>query len=235
MFIILTKTNGHRINVMAIVNYESVAYGKPNYYINQEKLMKMQIEPVREFILDELRRGLPHHLSYHSVEHVLDVYNAAEYIGMREGISAIDMRLLLTAALYHDSGFLQGPKEHEEMSCSIAKQILPDFGYTDDEIERICNMIRATKIPQLPKTRLEEILADADLDYLGRDDFFTTGEKLFEEFSFFGVVNNREEWNKLQVNFLEKHRFFTNTSIEMRKVEKEKHLEAIKSQLANAN
>ena len=30
----------------------------------------------------------------------------------------------------------------------------------------------ATKIPQTPLTKLEEIICDADLDYLGREDFF---------------------------------------------------------------
>jgi predicted metal-dependent HD superfamily phosphohydrolase len=218
---------------MDIANYEAVICGKTNYYFNRQNLINMQIEPVSEFILEELRHGLPKHLTYHCVEHVLDVYQAAEYIGIQEGIAANDMRLLLTAALYHDCGFMRGPKDHEEASCNIAKETLPDFGYTSDEIERICNMIRATKIPQLPKNHLEEILADADLDYLGRDDFFTTGENLFKEFCFFGVVNTREDWNKLQVRFLEAHHFFTQTSIEMRKKEKEKHLELIKSEIKN--
>ena len=219
---------------MATANYEPVTYGKTDYYFNRQNLIEMQIEPVSEFILGELRHGLPNHLTYHSVEHVLDVYQAAEHIGIQEGIEGNDMRLLLTAALYHDSGFLRGPKDHEEGSCRLAKETLPDFGYNGDEIARICNMIRATRLPQLPKTHLEKILADADLDYLGRDDFFTTGEKLFEEFSHFGVVKNREEWDKLQIRFLEEHRFFTKTAIAMRKAEKDKHLELIKSRVKNA-
>src|SRR5579871_1976112 len=101
---------------MAIANYEPATYGKTNHYFNRQNVVEMQIEPVREFIIDELRHGLPGHLTYHSVEHVLDVYQAAEYIGIQEGICANDMRLLLTAALYHDTGFLKGPIDHEEIS-----------------------------------------------------------------------------------------------------------------------
>ncbi|NCD72466.1 HD domain-containing protein [Mucilaginibacter agri] len=176
---------------------------------------------------------LPKHLSYHSVDHIEDVYNAAQQLGKAEGIDAHQMKLLLTAAWYHDSGFLKGAKDHEIESCKIAKESLINFGYNAADIDTICGMIMATKIPQTPKNHLEEILADADLDYLGRDDFFTIGNKLFTELSVFGFLDNEDDWNRLQVRFLESHHYFTKSALASRQAQKELHLKQIKLKLNN--
>lgn len=191
----------------------------------------MQFKRASQFILKKLSKELPGHLSYHSVEHIKDVYSAAEQLGRAENLSDYEIRLLLTAALYHDAGFLKDATGHEEESCNIAKDALPGFGYTPAEIERICGMIMATKIPQSPANHLEEILADADLDYLGRDDFFTTGDKLFTELSVFGFLHSEDEWNQLQVRFLNSHHYFTPTALKLRQAKKQQHLEQIKAKL----
>lgn len=181
--------------------------------------------------MNKLSKELPKHLSYHSVEHIKDVYNAAEQLGKAENLNAYEIKLLLTAALYHDAGFLKGAANHEEESCNLAREALPGFGYKPDEIDRICGMIMATKIPQSPNNHLEEILADADLDYLGRDDFFTIGNKLFTELSMFGFLDTEEEWNRLQVRFLNSHHYFTTTALQLRQDKKQEHLEQIKAKL----
>ena len=93
-------------------------------------------------------------------------------------------------------------------------------------------MIMATKIPQSPKNHLEEIICDADLDYLGRDDFFVIGDKLFAELSMYGIIDSENDWNKLQVTFLEKHHYFTKTALKNRKSKKEQHLVLIKSKIS---
>jgi len=174
---------------------------------------------------------LPKHLSYHSVAHVIDVYHAAENIGTREHVSGYEMQLLLTAVLFHDTGFIHGVNGHEEESCRIANQYLPGYGYTIDEIKKINGMILATKVPQLPKNHLEEIICDADLDYLGRDDFFPISNNLYSEFKENRIVSSENEWNKLQVTFFENHHYFTNTSLKLRQEKKEQHLISIKEKI----
>ena len=188
----------------------------------------MQFKEVKDFIINKLQAGLPQKLTYHNVGHVLDVYQAAELIGSREGISENDMKLLLTAALFHDSGFLNSPTSHEEESCGIANQYLPGYGYQPAEIAVIKGIIMATKIPQLPKTHLEEIICDADLDYLGRDDFFPISDSLYLELRSAGIVNNENDWNKIQVSFFNSHHYFTKTSVTLRQQKKDEHLEQIK-------
>jgi len=191
----------------------------------------MQFQQAKEFIIDKQKKELPKHLSYHSVEHVIDVYRAAKNIGTQEHISECDMQLLLTAALLHDSGFINSPVNHEEESCRIANQYLPLFDYSADEIEQINGMIMATKIPQSPKNRLEEIICDADLDYLGRDDFFQISDNLYLEFCKAGITNNKNDWNKLQEAFFEGHHFFTSTALKLRQAKKAEHLSQIKSKI----
>ncbi|QQV03737.1 MULTISPECIES: HD domain-containing protein [Chryseobacterium] len=191
----------------------------------------MEYEKIKKIILQKLKENLPEHLSYHSVLHVKDVIDAVQKIAVSEGISGEDMVLLKTAALFHDTGFLYGAKDHEEKSCEIAQEYLPDYGYSDSQIQKINGMIMATKIPQSPNNHLEQIMADADLDYLGREDFFTIGDKLFDELTMFGIVNSERDWNLLQEKFLESHHFFTETAIKTRNQKKQENLDIIKSKL----
>jgi uncharacterized protein len=191
----------------------------------------IQFEKVEQFMLQKLQNELPQHLSYHSVSHVKDVMQAALNIARQEGVQQQEQILLQTAALFHDSGFLFGAQEHERKSCNIAREYLPQYGYDAQQIEQICGMIMATKIPQSPQNHLEEILADADLDYLGRDDFFTIGNRLFDELSMFGIVSTERDWNMLQLRFLESHHYFTKTAIALRNEKKQEHLNYIENQL----
>ncbi len=188
----------------------------------------MQFQQAKEFIINKLKKELPGYLVYHTVDHVMDVYQAAENIGKLENINEDNMQLLLTAVLFHDAGFIKGPNLHEEESCRIANQYLPAYGFSQCEMKTINGLILATKIPQTPKNHLEEIICDADLDYLGRDDFFPNGNKLYIEFIGAGIVKNENDWNKLQVSFLESHHYFTSTALKLRQEKKEEHLELVR-------
>ena len=195
----------------------------------------MQFEAVRKFIIKKLKTELPTHLFYHSVGHINDVYTAAEKLAAGENISGEKLKLLLTAVLFHDSGFTVQQKDHEEISCQLARKFLPDFGYAPQQIDIICGMIMATKVPQRPQNHLEQIICDADLDYLGRDDFYDIGNKLYTELSLYGMIQSEYEWNNLQIRFLESHKYFTDTAKTLRQAGKDMHLQSIKDWVANAN
>jgi len=191
----------------------------------------MQTEKAGSYILNRLSNELPANLYYHNADHTRDVYEAAKRIGEAEGITGYELKLVLTAAYYHDSGFLIEAKGHEEESCRIARGALPDYGYNEAEIDRICGMIMATRLPQSPTSHLEKIIADADLDNLGRDDFFEISHKLFLENSFFGKVGDENEWNRQQIDFIEKHQYFTKSAINLRQAKKDANLGRIKAQV----
>jgi predicted metal-dependent HD superfamily phosphohydrolase len=184
---------------------------------------------IENHIVRKLKKGLPAYMAYHNVAHTLDVLKHCLIIAAKENVNnADDIFLLKLSALYHDVGFLEVYTGHEEKSCMIAERELPGFGMSTAQINIICGMIRATKIAQHPETILEEIICDADLDYLGREDFFKTGKGLYQEFLQQQIVNNEKEWNELQIRFLENHHYFTKTSLSTREAQKQAHLATIK-------
>lgn len=188
----------------------------------------MQVKGAVKHILEKLKVDLPEYLLYHSVSHVRDVKVQAMRIAKSEGITnQEDLDLLETAAIYHDCGFLSTYTNHEEKGCEIAREVLPDFDYSPAQIKIIEGLIMATKVPQKPKTKLEEIICDADLDYLGRDDFFVIGDYLYEELLHIGVVKDEMAWNHLQIKFLTAHHYFTQTNIKDREPLKSENLKKI--------
>lgn len=192
----------------------------------------MNYHAAKAFIVEKLERELSADLTYHGLHHTLDVLHITEELCLMESIGVYESMLLKTAALFHDSGFIKNNKDHETLGCAIAREHLPRYDYTPLEIERICSMIMATKIPQSPANFLEAILCDADLDYLGREDFFDIGSTLFQELKTYQVLQREEDWNRLQVSFLEKHAFFTPTNQRRRAPRKQVYLEQLKQVVA---
>jgi uncharacterized protein len=181
----------------------------------------MKYQAVKTFFLEKLRQELPEKLRYHGYHHTLDVLKVAGELCQKEGVSSADSTLIKTAALFHDAGFLENKHaDHEAVGCQIARKILPDFAYDLRQIEQICDMIMSTKIPQSPKNLLEEIICDADLDYLGRGDFYPIAESLYQELSAYLLVGDAQSWNQIQVKFLDLHHFWTATNRREREPEK---------------
>ncbi|WP_373396666.1 hypothetical protein V8V91_18185 [Algoriphagus halophilus] len=79
----------------------------------------------------------------------------------------------------------------------------------------------ATKIPQTPLNPLQMIICDADLDYLGREDYPEISQKLFEELKYMKVIETDEQWKNLQINFLKAHHFHTPFAIKNRQPQKQ--------------
>jgi len=191
------------------------------------------IEALKKTILKRLELELDETLTYHSVRHTEDVMASASRLATAEQVNETDRKILEVAALLHDSGFLLSMENHEEHGCILAREILPGYGFEKDEINKICTLIMATKLPQQPESILEKIICDADLDYLGRKDFFVLGEGLFHEFLARGIVKDFCNWDKVQINFLSEHKYFTESSILMREPSKMKHLEMVKARYKN--
>lgn len=202
------------------LNNEGIA---PNELFHK-KLQFIIFDDLEEFIMTKLDKGLPRNLYYHNIKHTIDVMVQVEIFGLGEGASREEMLMLKTAALFHDTGFLIGYDDHELLSIKMAKDILPSFKYNKDQISTISELIYATKFPPNPKNKLERIICDADLDYLGRNDFIPTSQNLFRELYERGKVRSIEEWNKLQYEFIKSHQYFTQTAKNMRNVNKTSQL-----------
>jgi predicted metal-dependent HD superfamily phosphohydrolase len=186
----------------------------------------------KEKVLNMLSRELSGMLSYHNVEHTAEVLEQTERIALAEGISDERQLLLLKlAALYHDTGFLFVYNGHEERGCEIATLDLLHAGLEPAEMDLIRSLIMATKVPQQPRTHMEQIICDADLDYLGRDDFWEISNNLKKEFLQFGFIGNENEWIKREIQFIEPHQYFTQAYQQLRSPEKLKHLKRLKALL----
>jgi uncharacterized protein len=188
---------------------------------------KIDYAGAEQYILQLLDKRLPKDLFYHGLHHTRDVYGAALLIAQSEKVSPDELNLLKIATLFHDAGFINHYKNHEEAGCKLAQKLLPDFGFNASKIQIIEGMIMATKIPQSPKNKLERIICDADLDYLGREDFKDIAKTLFDELKVYMNVKDETTWNKIQVNFLKGHRYHTAFSRRTRESNKQLHLHEI--------
>jgi uncharacterized protein len=188
----------------------------------------MDFDAASGYIIHRLRRELNPALSYHCVEHTLDVLEASRRLSQLENIEPHARILLETASLFHDAGMIMQYKDHESASVRIAQQVLPGYGYTQSEIEEIAGLIMVTKLPQRPYNQLEQLICDSDLDYLGRDDFYVNSFKLRLEWQINGIRNTTlAEWFKIQVKFLNEHQYFTKAAVLLRNEKKTYHLEEL--------
>jgi uncharacterized protein len=189
-------------------------------------------ESAKAYAIKKLERRLSPNLFYHSLEHTKnDVVPAVHWLAENENVSEYECLILSTAAWFHDLGYTVGMDDHESNSIIIAKKVLPDFGYSVAEIEMIAGIIEATRVPQQPKTHLEEIMADADLDTLGRIDFFETSHLLYVEMLSLGNIISPSEWIERQYKFLRSHTYFTETSKTMREPVKQENIAALEALL----
>lgn len=192
------------------------------------KLGLIQFTDIQEIILDKLEKELPESLFYHNVKHTVDVVTEVELIGWAEGCTDEEILILKTAALFHDVGHTVNYDDHEFQSTLIAREMLPRYNYTPEQIERICSVIMSTKLPPKPSNLLEEIICDSDLDYLGRTDFMPVSNTLFEELRARNKMKSLNDWNKQQVKFISGHQYFTKTARSLREVNKRIQIERIR-------
>jgi len=187
----------------------------------------------QHFVLDYLKAGLSDKLLYHSVNHSIDVVQAVERIALSEGVTDEGLFLLKTAAILHDAGFVKQYENNESIGAAMAAEWLPKYGYTERHIKTIVELIHVTEIPHRPINKLQEIICDADLDYLGRDDFEEISNRLRLELRGMGKIDSDRAWDEIQVDFLKNHKFFTKTSIAARRKKKKENLKVVMERLEN--
>lgn len=190
----------------------------------------MVFEEIQHTIYREILAKLPQHLTYHNLDHTAYVLDQVVFLAKQSNVPENDLHLLKLAALFHDTGFIDNPKDHEEKGCKIAEKYLAK-DYSPAELKKIYGMIMATKIPQSPSNHLENILADADLEYLGTDQFEKIGETLFEELKHFNPDFTEQAWDELQLVFMQKHHYHTEYCRQNREPKKQENLLKVKKRL----
>jgi len=192
---------------------------------------KQDYKGAEKHVFTMLEQGLDKNLYYHNLDHTKDIIRVVDILAELEEISEEEHLDLKPAALCHDTGQLFGPQEHEKRSVRIAKSILPIYGYNAKNIDRISNIIMATKMPQKPRTLLQKIICDADLDNFGRGDFFDMGALLRKELEEQGIKMSDKEWYEGTLKLLKKHHYFTESARKLRQEKKEDNLAKVKELL----
>ncbi len=186
----------------------------------------------QQYALERLEHELAPALTYHSLFHTRDdVMPAVARFAAMEGVGAEDTRILCTAAAFHDIGFVERYANHEIVGIRIAAEALPGFGFTQEQIQVVLDIILATRLPQTPFTLLEQIMADSDLDVFGRDDFFKRNNDLRSELGANGYPTSEAEWWANQLKFLTEHTYFTPAARALRGPQKQQHMQELEAGL----
>ena len=195
----------------------------------------IDIEQACAHALGRLANELSPKLHFHSLTHTRDdVVPAALRLAAQLGVGCKETLLVRTAACYHDIGFIERRDGHEEVSARIAAATLPHFGYSPEDVACIVGMIMATRLPQQPKNLLEQIVADADLDSLGREDFFIRNQALRDELAAYDNMMSDVVWYTGQLKFLRSHQYWTNEAASLRGPAKKLHIDELVRRLEAA-
>lgn len=168
------------------------------------------VKKAGDFVYELLKKKLPQNIIYHNYNHTVDVVKASKEIGKKADISDEEMEIVLLGAWFHDAGYTEKYEGHEEISIEIADKFLKENGYPEEKTKAVIGCIAATKYPQSPKNLLEEIVCDADLSHIAKDDYADKSELLRTEWE---KATNRKytdlDWMKHEIDFFSNHRFFT--------------------------
>jgi uncharacterized protein len=206
---------------------------KSGYNAHTQRLKTVD-QYIRELFRDELPNGIKYHDADHTLHPTKGIVAIANDIAIAEDITEHDRELLITAAYFHDTGYIREYDKNEPIAARMAGRILKLIGYKPNEIEKIQNMILSTDLAVEPKTHLEKILCDADLDHLGRPDFLEFDAKLREGRSNRGVdVSDDEKWYKGTLALIKNHKFYTETRKNLREKGKQKNIQRLTNILKN--
>lgn len=175
---------------------------------------------------DICRQGYPK-LPYHNYNHALDVSYHAEKYARYHKLPENKIFLLKSAALLHDIIYVPKAENNEEKSFEYAKLILPTIDYKTNEMKIIGRLILATKWPTNPQGLLEKIICDADLDNLGRKDFFEKSSNLMQEWE----IPDDKTWYQNQLSLLKNNHYYTDIARKLRDKGKQENLEKLKKML----
>ncbi len=192
------------------------------------KRMKGSIEyRVGRFVKQLFDEKLPSNLIFHNLDHTINVVRGVQIIGKQMNISGTEQEILNLAAWFHDTGHITRYRGHEEISQQIAFTWLRAAAYPRRKLDQVLSCIAATKLPQTPSNKLEEIVCDADLFHLSQSGYCETQAKLRAELELiFDKTYTNKEWALENMAFIEGHHYFTSYGRSV--LEKQKSLNKIK-------
>lgn len=191
------------------------------------------IEAAQQYVTKQYQEHPHPQLVYHNLVHTRQVVQSAEQICAHYRLPEDELVAVFVAAWFHDLGYLLGiADQHEENGAAEAVSFLQQQQVAVPIQEMVKRCILATKMPQSPQSLPEQIVCDADLSHLGREDFKVRNKLLRQEVE---MVGNKKvssiAWNTTSIIFLEQHHYFTEYCQTRYKQQKEENLRRLKSKL----
>jgi predicted metal-dependent HD superfamily phosphohydrolase len=188
------------------------------------------LQDAEAYVTDLLLNKLSKSIKFHNIQHTQEVVAASKLLAGTQQLPQEDLHPLLLAAWFHDTGYIGGEaKGHEMLSIQLATDFLNTRSVSPELINKVTGCINATRMPQSPTTAIERIICDADLFHLGTDAFDEKNRLLRDELEEFGEkALSKKDWRKVNIRFLESHKYFTNYGREKLEPEKQIHLAELK-------
>jgi predicted metal-dependent HD superfamily phosphohydrolase len=193
-------------------------------------LNKSLISAAEQYVVNLFSQKIGKEFTFHSFNHTREVVLHTELIAGNYELSEEDHTALILAAWFHDTGYSAGlKKHHEEESQKIATEFLRKHNAPQSLIDKVNGCIIATRMPQSPSNLIEQIICDADLFHLGTKDFKERNKLLRQEINELEDEKiGKKEWINLNIEFLDRHRYFTDYAREMLDPVKKNHLKDLK-------
>jgi predicted metal-dependent HD superfamily phosphohydrolase len=183
---------------------------------------------VEGFVTDLYKNKTPETLFFHRIDHTREVVEASRLIGKETKLTVDELEVLLISAWFHDVGYTNNSKKHEEVSIEVASQFLQAEGYESQKLQKVLDCIAATEVPQEPTNTMEAVLCDADMFHLSQDDF--PGKTLLIRKEMNALLDdrlNKTEYLQITIDFFNAHTYHTEYGKEVLSPGKEKNKEKL--------
>ncbi len=191
----------------------------------------------QDYVSDLFQSKINKSIRFHTLQHTREVVMACEKMAEYYHLNDDDRFALALGAWFHDTGYTAGQaKGHESVSIQLASDFMKACQLDQQVIDKVTGCINATRIPQSPANLVEQIICDADLFHLGTEDFKEKNKLLREELNGFGGYNlSKKDWRKINIDFMEKHRYFTSYGIQHLQPLKEVYLSELRARMNGEN
>nr|WP_314896019.1 Pycsar system effector family protein [uncultured Flavobacterium sp.] len=191
------------------------------------------IDQAQDFVFNLLKDKLSVLYTYHNFNHTLGVVNAVNTLSDSENLNPSDKEILLIAAWFHDTGYINGCANHEDLSSVIAADFLKEKGKSDDYIKKVSSLIKATRKDSVPQTLFEKIIKDADYYHLFSEDYALACEFLRTEWeNTEQKLFTDKDWAIENRDFLvNKHHFYTDYALKNWQPLKEKNIKKVQKKI----
>ena len=188
-----------------------------------EKLTLMQ--EVEAYVSQYINTQVEARYAYHDLQHTLNVVKASVELSNYFSLSEVEHEMLRLAAWFHDIGYDEGPDNHEKRGAEHARRFLAQRNYPEEAIHKIEACILATKMPTTAKSTLEQILCDADLNHLGKKNYWERCSRVRQELNQTkDLIMSDQEWVDFELEFMTKHQWYTSAAKALFDKRKKKHL-----------